>query len=99
MSHGCPRVRREATRDRLLVVTTGLMCVGGSFAAFLSPITTGFVIDQTGSWSIPFLVTILLLFVGALLTFFMRPDRAFVSAPSQTDTMGGSLVPSQNAAL
>jgi sugar phosphate permease len=58
---------------------TGLMCVGGSFGAFLSPIATGFLIDQTGSWKMPFLCAILLLLAGAAFAFMMKPDRAFVS--------------------
>jgi MFS family permease len=57
---------------------TGLMCVGGSFAAFLSPIVTGFLIDLTGSWKMPFLCAMLLLLVGAAFSFMMKPDRVFV---------------------
>lgn len=59
---------------------TGLMCVGGSFAAFCSPIATGFLIDKTGSWSMPFLFASLLLSIGAALSFFMHPERAFVAS-------------------
>lgn len=58
---------------------TGLMCVGGSFAAFCSPIVTGFLIDKTGSWRMPFLCASLLLSVGAALSFFMHPERTFVA--------------------
>jgi MFS-type transporter involved in bile tolerance (Atg22 family) len=56
---------------------TGLMCVGGSFAAFLSPIVTGFLVDQTGTYRAGFLCTILLLAVGTVLAFRMRPERTF----------------------
>lgn len=56
---------------------TGLMCVGGSLGAFLSPLTSGFLIDQTGSWTTPFLCPIILLLIGLAFTFRMRPDRRF----------------------
>jgi MFS family permease len=71
---------------------TGLMCVGGSFGAFLSPITTGFLIDQTGSWKMPFLITIMLLLAGIVLTFFMHPDHAFQSSRQRLDTAAGSAI-------
>ena len=64
---------------------TGLMCVGGSLGALLSPITTGFLIDQTGSWKMPFLIVIILLLVGTVLAFFMHPHHAFQSRQQRRD--------------
>jgi len=35
-------------------------------------------VDRTGSWVVPFLGSIVLLLIGAVLTSRLRPDRAFV---------------------
>jgi cyanate permease len=40
----------------------------------------GFVIDKTGNWELPFIGSIGLLFAGAILAFWMRPDEAMAGA-------------------
>jgi hypothetical protein len=35
-------------------------------------------IDLTGTWTVPFLVSIGLLFLGAVLAFYLRPDLPFI---------------------
>jgi len=35
-------------------------------------------VDRTGSWVIPFIASILLLLLGAVLALRLRPDRPFV---------------------
>ncbi|MCE4225289.1 MFS transporter [Methylobacterium sp. C25] len=56
---------------------SGFMNFGFAIAGIVSPLAFGFVIDRTGDWHLPFAMSIALLFVGALLTLFMRPDRPF----------------------
>jgi MFS family permease len=54
---------------------SGMMNFGSAFAGIVSPVFFGYMIDLTGSWTIPFVVSILLLLVGAALAFCLRPDR------------------------
>jgi hypothetical protein len=35
-------------------------------------------IDLTGTWTVPFLVSIGLLLLGAVLAFYLRPDKPFL---------------------
>jgi MFS family permease len=57
---------------------SGMMNFGFGFAGVISPLFFGYMIDLTGTWAIPFGVSIALLLLGALLTMFLRPDRPFV---------------------
>jgi MFS family permease len=59
---------------------SGLMNTGTAFAAIISPLVFGFVIDKTGNWELPFIGSIVLLFVGAILAFWMKPDQALAGA-------------------
>ena len=54
---------------------SGLMNTGSAFAAIVSPVIAGFVIDKTGIWELPFIGSIVLLLLGALLAFRMKPDE------------------------
>jgi MFS family permease len=54
---------------------SGLMNTGSALAASISPVIAGYVIDVTGVWELPFLGSIVLLLVGAVLAFRMRPDE------------------------
>jgi cyanate permease len=45
-----------------------LVQVGGNVFGLLAPIVTGFLVDGTGSYTIPFILAGLLLAVGATLT-------------------------------
>jgi MFS family permease len=56
---------------------SGLMNTGSAFAAIVSPLVAGFVIDLTGNWYLPFLMSMGLLAIGAISAFFMRPERPF----------------------
>ena len=53
---------------------------GGGLAAIISPFVFGYLIDLTGSWTLPFTGSLLLLLFGAGLAFWMRPDRPFETA-------------------
>jgi MFS family permease len=56
---------------------SGLMNSGSAAAAIVSPLVAGVVIDLTGNWLLPFIMTIVLLIVGAGACFFMHPERPF----------------------
>jgi MFS family permease len=55
----------------------GLMNTGSALAAILSPAIAGYVIDLTGNWYLPFIMSIGVLAVGALMAFAMHPERQF----------------------
>jgi MFS family permease len=53
----------------------GLMNLGSAFAAIVSPLVAGVVIDITGNWYLPFIMSMGLLLVGAIAAFFMHPEK------------------------
>jgi MFS family permease len=57
----------------------GLMNSGSAFAAIVSPIVAGVVIDITGNWYLPFLMSMGLLLLGTLTAFLMHPETPFES--------------------
>ena len=57
---------------------SGLMNSGSALAAILSPIVFGFVIDKTNNWELPFLGSIVLLFLGSIAAFWMKPGEKLV---------------------
>jgi len=60
---------------------SGLMNTGSALAAIVSPLVFGYVIDKTGNWTLPFLGSIGLLLIGAMLAFWMKPDEELPGAP------------------
>lgn len=52
-------------------VTTGLLVFGGSSAALLAPILTGFIIQVTNSYAMAFILAGVLLILGACISWFM----------------------------
>jgi len=62
----------------------GLMNTGFGVAGILSPVTFGFLLDQTGSWVVPFGVSAALLFIGAALALRVNP-RPIDVAPEAVD--------------
>jgi MFS family permease len=58
---------------------SSFMNVGFGIAGIVSPLVFGFVIDRTGNWQLPFAISVALLFVGIVMSFFMRPDRPFAA--------------------
>jgi MFS family permease len=54
---------------------SGIMNTGSAIAAFVSPIVFGWLVDLTGDWHLPFAGSIGLLLLGAVLAFWMHPDR------------------------
>lgn len=59
---------------------SGLMNTGTTFAAIISPLVFGFIIDKTGNWELPFIGSIGMLLLGAILAFWMKPDQVLVGA-------------------
>jgi MFS family permease len=60
---------------------SGIMNTGSAMAAILSPVISGYVIDKTGNWQLPFIGSIVLMGIGVLLSFRMRPDIKFQHVP------------------
>ncbi len=58
-------------------IAAGLMNSGSAFAAIVSPLIAGYVIDLTGNWYLPFLMTIAVLLLGAACAFLMHPEQPF----------------------
>lgn len=54
---------------------SGIMNTGSALAAIISPVVSGYVIDRTGNWELPFLGSMLLMLVGVALAFGMRPQE------------------------
>src|SRR5262245_30343921 len=56
---------------------SGMMNFGFGIAGIISPFVFGYLIDRTGSWTLPFAGSICLLLVGAGLVFRMLAERPF----------------------
>jgi MFS family permease len=55
----------------------GLMNMGSALAAIVSPLVAGYVIDVTGNWYLPFLMSMGLLLLGGFCAFLMHPEEPF----------------------
>jgi MFS family permease len=62
-------------------IAGGLMNFGFGTAGIISPIVFGWIIDRTGNWDIPFMISVCICIMGAILTMFMRLDRPFIPPP------------------
>jgi MFS family permease len=74
----------------------GLMNSGSALAAIVSPLVAGVVIDVTGNWYLPFLMSMVLLIIGGFSAFLMHPEEPFdVSAarplPGRPATAGSAI--------
>jgi cyanate permease len=68
-----------------------MMNFGFGLAGIISPFVFGYLIDKTGSWTLPFAGSIGLLLLGAGLAFRMHPDRPFeMEAGSSVAAVPGS---------
>ncbi len=56
---------------------SGIMNCGSALAAIISPVVSGFIIDRTGNWQLPFVASMVLMGVGVVLAYRMRPDSPF----------------------
>jgi sugar phosphate permease len=55
--------------------SSALMNAAGAVAGILSPVAFGFILDRTGSWTLPFAVSMGLMLVGAVTAFWIRPEE------------------------
>ena len=57
-------------------IASGVMNTGSALAAIISPVVGGLLIDRTGNWNLPFIVSMALMAVGIALSFTMQPNRS-----------------------
>jgi MFS family permease len=74
-------------------VASGLVNAGAALAGIFSPIVFGVIIDRTGNWTLPFAGSACVLLIGALATFWIKPQRKmeFVDEPQAA----GAKVPAE----
>jgi sugar phosphate permease len=61
-------------------VATGFVSTAAGLAAVISPFTFGYIIDATGSYTLPFLTSIVVMLIGIVVSFWMRPDKTVGAA-------------------
>ncbi|HKD47820.1 MAG TPA: MFS transporter [Rhizomicrobium sp.] len=59
---------------------SGLMNVGSALAAAISPLVAGYVIGWTRNYTLPFLGSMALLLLGAILAYWMKPNEGLPGA-------------------
>jgi MFS transporter, ACS family, glucarate transporter len=62
---------------------SGMMNTGSALAAIVSPVVSGFLIERSHDWELPFICDIALMAIGLALTFRMRPDQPFETLQNQ----------------
>jgi MFS family permease len=72
---------------------SGMMNFGSASAGIISPPIFGYLVDVTGGWSIPLACVAVLLLMGAVSAFALRPDRIFEEA--ENPVSGGVLKPAE----
>lgn len=69
---------------------SGMMNSGSAFAAIVSPVISGFLIDRYGNWELPFVGSMVLMGLGVVLAFRMHPESRFDAASDEAaGTIGG----------
>ncbi|ANN76425.1 MFS transporter [Bordetella flabilis] len=71
-------------------VATGFVSTAAGLAAVVSPITFGYIVDVTGSYTSPFAVSIAVLLVGIVMSFWMRPDKPLQATTRRPDKVAAS---------
>ncbi|MEK6369367.1 MAG: MFS transporter [Burkholderia gladioli] len=72
-------------------VASGFVSTAAGLAAIVSPLAFGIVTDLTGSYRLPFIMSIGLLLIGSALAFWIRPDRpvdASRQPSNRSETLG-----------
>ena len=59
---------------------SGMMNFGFGVSGIISPLSFGYLVDRTGGWVFPFVASLVLLPLGALLALRLRPDKPFVTS-------------------
>ncbi len=60
-------------------IASGMMNAGSAVAGILSPILFGFLVDRTGSWTLPFAGSVAMLLIGIVAALRIRPERPLVT--------------------
>jgi MFS family permease len=63
---------------------SGMMNFGFGVAGLVSPSSFGYLVDRSGSWVVPFIGSIVLLLLGAILALRLRPDQPFIEIEEKT---------------
>jgi MFS family permease len=58
---------------------SGIMNTGSALAAIVSPVVSGYLIDISGNWQLPFLGSMLLMGLGLVLSLRMHPEKKFAA--------------------
>ena len=66
-----------AFKQELGFSNTQIGFVFSAFAAIVSPVVAGWIIDTTGNWNLPFVGLMVLMLLGAGMAFAMKPDQPF----------------------
>ncbi|QVN20274.1 MFS transporter [Burkholderia pyrrocinia] len=67
-------------------IASGMMNAGSAISGILSPILFGYLVDHTGSWTVPFIGSVAMLLIGIVAALRIRPDRTLSeSMPSLAD--------------
>ncbi len=61
---------------------SGFMNFGFGMAGIISPVVFGYAIDLSGRWDVPFIGSLAMLLIGAVLALRMRPGERFVAPQS-----------------
>ena len=69
---------------------SGMMNFGFGVAGLISPSSFGYLVDRTGSWVAPFIASIALLLIGAILACRLRPDKPFVDVRVEYEPVSAS---------
>jgi nitrate/nitrite transporter NarK len=62
--------------------SSSLMNASGAVAGIVSPVAFAWILERTGSWTLPFAVSVGLLLFAIVMTFWIRPDRPIKAVPS-----------------
>ena len=58
---------------------SGIMNFGFGVAGIISPFSFGYLVDRTGGWVFPFVASLVLLPIGAMLALRLRPDKPLLA--------------------
>jgi MFS family permease len=62
--------------------SSALMNAAGAVAGIFSPVAFGWILERTGSWTMPFGFSIGLLLFAIVMTYWIKPDRAMSELPA-----------------
>ncbi|MGG4605738.1 MFS transporter [Paenalcaligenes sp. Me131] len=64
---------------------SGMMNSGSALAAIISPVLSGYLIDITGNWELPFVGSMVLMGIGVFLAARLQPDNKFHAASADIE--------------